>query len=101
CYCNCLRGRPFPCLERIRGECIMSRLLRRPQAQPGASDNSTGNKNGARNEAPPVDDNEAAKEIAAKLRAQIPCSTDPGRLEKMGREAEAKARSPVQKRSGA
>jgi hypothetical protein len=30
--------------------------------------------------------------IAAQLRAQIPCSTDPARLERLAREAEARAR---------
>jgi hypothetical protein len=30
--------------------------------------------------------------MAAQLRAQIPCSTDPARLERLAREAEARAR---------
>jgi hypothetical protein len=36
----------------------------------------------------------AAPSIAAQLRAQIPCSTDPERLEKLAREAERMAWPP-------
>jgi hypothetical protein len=42
------------------------------------------------NNMPAGDDSQAA--IAAQLRAQIPCSTDPTRLERLAREAEARAR---------
>ena len=36
----------------------------------------------------PIDNEDYAAEIAAKLRSQIPCSTDPAWLEKMAREVE-------------
>jgi hypothetical protein len=41
--------------------------------------------------APMVGDEEATVSIAAQLRAQIPCSTDPERLEKLACEFEGRA----------
>jgi len=38
----------------------------------------------------PVEDKARAVAIAARLRAMIPCSTDPAWLEKMAREVESK-----------
>ena len=39
----------------------------------------------------PIENEDDAAVIAAKLRSQIPCSTDPAWLEKMAREVESKA----------
>ena len=39
----------------------------------------------------PIENKAHAAAIAAKLRSQIPCSTDPAWLEKMAREVESKA----------
>jgi len=42
-------------------------------------------------EVQPIENKAHAAAIAAQLRAQIPCSTDPAWLEKMAREVESKA----------
>jgi hypothetical protein len=42
-------------------------------------------------QARPVENQAHAEAIAAKLRAMIPCSTDPAWLERMAREVETKA----------
>ena len=42
-------------------------------------------------EAQPIENEANAAAIAAQLRAQIPCSTDPAWLEKMAREVESRA----------
>ena len=43
-------------------------------------------------EVQPIETKAHAAEIAAQLRALIPCSTDPARLERLAREAEARSR---------
>jgi hypothetical protein len=42
-------------------------------------------------EAQAVESKDAAAAIATQLRALIPCSTDPARLEKLAREVESRA----------
>jgi hypothetical protein len=42
-------------------------------------------------EVQPIEHNAQALAIAARLRAMIPCSTDPAWLEKMAREVESQA----------
>jgi len=42
-------------------------------------------------EVQPIENKAHAAAIAARLRAQIPCSTDPAWLEKMAREVESRA----------
>jgi hypothetical protein len=42
-------------------------------------------------EVQPLENQAHAEAIAARLRAMIPCSTDPAWLEKMAREVEARA----------
>jgi hypothetical protein len=43
-------------------------------------------------EAQAIENKDHAAAIAARLRAMIPCSTDPAWLEKMARDVESKAR---------
>jgi hypothetical protein len=60
------------------------RRARRPELQ-------ANRKTGPSREAQPIENNARAAAIAAQLRAQIPCSTDPAWLEKMACEVESKA----------
>jgi hypothetical protein len=64
------------------------RIPRRRQAAPHASASVTTNSGVASRQAT---SSEAAAAIAAQLRAQIPCSTDPERLEQLACEAEGKS----------
>ena len=60
-------------------------LPRRPELQAYRTRERSG-------EVRPIENKARAAAIAAKLRSQIPCSTDPAWLEKMAREVEGKAR---------
>jgi hypothetical protein len=69
----------LPPVTRISGKDIPSHTLRRGRKPERQTNHRTENK-----------DHAAA--VAAKLRSQISCSTDPARLEKMAREVETKRR---------
>ena len=59
-------------------------LPRRPELQAYHTKERSG-------EGRPIENKARAAAIAAKLRSQIPCSTDPAWLEKMAREVESQA----------
>jgi hypothetical protein len=60
------------------------RRARRPELQPYRSTERS-------REVQPIDNKAPPAAIATRLRAMIPCSTDPAWLEKMAREVESKA----------
>ena len=64
-----------------------SRTLRRARR----SELQAYHKAGRSREAQPIENKANAAAIAARLRAQIPCSTDPAWPETMAREVESKA----------
>ena len=61
-----------------------SRILRRS----GRSERQTYRKTEPSRKVHSIENKAHAAAVAAQLRAQIPCSTDPARLEKMAREVE-------------
>src|SRR5215475_7796790 len=73
--------------RRIHGENMPSRILRRSRR----SEQQTYRKTEPSREVQSIENKAHAAAIAAQLRAQIPCSTDPARLEKMAREVESRA----------
>jgi hypothetical protein len=76
------------------------RTLRRRRAHLGAPEPAAAaGKFAPSSHAPMVGNEKAAASIAAQLRAQIPCSTDPERLEKLACEIEGLAR-PERSRQG-
>src|SRR5215475_3871889 len=73
--------------RRIHGDNMPSRILRRSRR----SEQQTYRKTEPSREVQSIENKAHAAAIAAQLRAQIPCSTDPARLEKMAREVESRA----------
>jgi hypothetical protein len=68
------------------------RIVRRRRAHLGAPEpTAAAGKFAPSSHAPMVGNEKATASIAAQLRAQIPCSTDPERLEKLACEAEGLA----------
>jgi hypothetical protein len=67
-------------------------LRRRPGHLPAPEPAAAAGKFAPSSHAPRIGNEKAAASIAAQLRAQIPCSTDPERLEKLACEAESRTR---------
>jgi hypothetical protein len=67
-------------------------LRRRPGHLPAPEPAAVAGKFAPSSHAARVGNEKAAASIAAQLRAQIPCSTDPERLEKLACEAESRTR---------